>query len=225
MINARKFHPTNLPSFSSESISLIESKQLPLGSSSNGPSPKISSSALLSPKISSSGSISSQSPKMGSHSSRLALCSSLHSPKIAQSGSSGEPVSQSPKISQSWGLACSWLGTSRRRRRRGRWGRRGMVIGDRKLLGCSWKWSKWARGMLGGQWLVSQAERNQSGNFVWSPVLLLCRPLTTAQNAIIMCKKAMLALRWRSGLLKNHGWTWLIKSGSPFLPQGFSKVI
>ena len=80
---------TDLPSLSSESISLIESKQSLLVSTS----------------------ISSHSSKMGSHSEAggAGAGSSSQESKIAQSESSAGSSSQVSKISQSaWGLACRW---------------------------------------------------------------------------------------------------------------------
>ena len=86
---------TNLPSLSSESISLIESKQ----------------SLLVSTSIWFSVLISSHSSKMGSHSGAggAGAGSSSQESKIAQSESSAGSSSQVSKISQSaWGLACRW---------------------------------------------------------------------------------------------------------------------
>ena len=87
---------TDLPSLSSESISLIESKQSLLVSTS------ISGFSVL---------ISSHSSKMGSHSGAggAGAGSSSQESKIAQSESSAGSSSQVSKISQSaWGLACRW---------------------------------------------------------------------------------------------------------------------
>ena len=86
---------TDLPSLSSESISLIESKQ----------------SLLVSTSIWFSVLISSHSSKMGSHSGAggAGAGSSSQESKIAQSESSAGSSSQVSKISQSaWGLACRW---------------------------------------------------------------------------------------------------------------------
>ena len=86
---------TNLPSLSSESISLIESKQ----------------SLLVSTSIWFSVLISSHSSKMGSHSEAggAGAGSWSQESKIAQSESSAGSSSQVSKISQSaWGLACRW---------------------------------------------------------------------------------------------------------------------
>ena len=87
---------SNLPSLSSESISLIESKQSLLVSTSISCSTQVSNIAQSGSSWRGAGaSTSSQSPKISSH-----------------SGSDA----QSPKISQSWGLACR-SGTRSRRRR------------------------------------------------------------------------------------------------------------